>query len=331
MRFLLVAYHRYPAFRDAFQDHGSGPHPREYPSGSAHHLHDLLAQGLAEEGHEVFYYVKKGADGPPPPGVALVSELVPGVDLCHALAIPPFVEEPLRFAERHRLPCLLTCHLDLRLRGMDPALAGPNWVFVSRAVAQVHGSRRYVLNGLSPADYIFSEAKDDYFLFMGSMLKAREKGLDDALALSVKKGFRLIVAGTADKYETIRQVAESCARSGAEYVGDRRGRAKAELLAGARAVLFPSRMNEGCPLVLLEAMMSGTPVISSASGGSPEIVSPDVGFICSQAGEWEDAVDRLGEISPRRCQEVALERFHYRRMVRDYLMEYKAEIARSGN
>jgi glycosyltransferase involved in cell wall biosynthesis len=324
MRILLVAYHRYPAFGER----GTGPHPREYPSGSAYHLHDLLAQGLAEEGHEVFYQLKKGADAPLPPGIVLVSEPVPRVDLCHAIAVPSFVDETLRFAEQHRKPCLLSCHLDLRIRGIDPATAGPNWVFVSRTVAQAHGSKRFVLNGLSPSDYIFSESKDDYFLFMGSMDKAVEKGLDHALSLSLKKGFRLIVAGTSDKYETIHRVAEYCATNRAEYVGDLRGRAKAELLAGAQAVLFPSRMNEGCPLVILEAMMSGTPVISSTAGGSTEIVSPEVGFLCDQAEEWDRAVDRVKEISPRRCREVALQKYHYRRMVRDYLKEYEIEIAR---
>lgn len=324
MRILLVAYHKYPAFGQR----GSGPHPREYPSGSAYHVHDLLAQGLAEEGHEVFYQLKKGADEPLPPGVVLVSEPVPGVDLCHAVANASLADEALRFAAHHHKPCLLTCHMDLRILGIDPATAGPNWVFVSRKVAQAHGSRRVVLNGLSPSDYLFSESKNDYFLYMGNMDKAVEKGLHYALALSLRKGFRLIVAGTSVKYETIHHVAACCAKSRAEYVGDLRGRAKAELIAGAQAVLFPSRMIEGCPLVILEAMMSGTPVISSTSGASPEIVSSEVGFLCDRPEDWDRAVDQVKHISPRRCREVALQKYHYRRMVKDYLKEYEIEIAR---
>lgn len=324
MRILLVAYHKYPAYGPC----GTGPHPRDYPSGSGYHLHDLLAQGLAEEGHEVFYLLKKGADGPLPAGVTQVSHHVADVDVCHAIAIPSLVEDTVEFATQHKKPYLLTCHLDLRIRGIDPATAGPNWVFVSRTVAQAHGSQRIILNGLSPSNYIFSERKEDYFFFIANIDKAPEKGLDIALELSAKKGLRLIVAGSSDKYETIHRVAEQCAASGAEYVGDVRGRKKAELLAGAKAVFFPSRMNEGCPLVLLEALMSGTPVISSASGGSVEIVSPDVGFLCAQPEDWEHAVDRVHEICPKRCREVALEKYHYRRMVRDYVREYEIEIGR---
>jgi len=326
MRVLLVAYHKYPAYGES----GSGHHPPEYPSGSGYHLHDLLARGLAEEGHEVFYQLRRGSSQPMPPGVALVSEPVPGVDLCHAIAVGSYADETLRFAAHHRKPCLLTCHLDLKIRGIDPATAGPNWVFVSRTIAHAHGSKRFVLNGLSPSDYIFSESKGDYFLFIANMDRAQEKGLDVALALCLRKGLRLIVAGASTKYETIRHIAERCAESRAEYVGDLRGRAKAELFAGAQAVLFPSRTNESCPLVIIEAMMSGTPVISSATGGSPELVSPQVGFLCDQPEEWDRAVDRVREISPRQCREEAVQKYHYRRMTTDYLREYEIEIATAG-
>src|SRR5262249_2630817 len=178
---------------------------------------------------------------------------------------------------------------------------------------------------------IFSESKDDYFLFIGSMDKAREKGLVIALELSLEKGFRLVVAGTSANYEIIRRTTELFAEYGAELVGDVRGRAKALLLASGKAVLFPSQVNEGCPLVILEAMMSGTPVISSASGGSVEIVSPEVGFLCAQDSDWQRAVDHIHGISPRRCREIAMERYHYRRMVRDYLKEYEIEIGREQN
>ena len=77
-----------------------------------------------------------------------------------------------------------------------------------------------------------------------------------------------MVAGTGLNYETIHRVAALCAESGAEYLGDVRGTRKAELISGARAVLFPSRLPEGCPLVILEAMFAGTPVISSRNGGT---------------------------------------------------------------
>jgi hypothetical protein len=203
MRILLACQHRYPASGET----GSGLHPKEFPSGSAYHLHDLLAQGLAELGHDVFYLLQQGAEIPLPRGVRLVCGPVPDVDIYHAPAGPPeYSDEIKQLAGRHRTPCLLTCHM---LRAGIPASS--NWVFVSRSLAQAHGSERVVVNGINPSDYTFSEAKQDYLLFMGAMNKAIDKGLDLALSLSRSKGFRLIVAGTGLDYDTIRYVSGLCA------------------------------------------------------------------------------------------------------------------------
>lgn len=318
MRILLTSGHEYPASAPQ----SAGRHPLPLPSASAYHLHDLLAQGLAEEGHQVFYR-PMGAASTAPPGVEFVSTLPTNVDICHTIAGPPgAAEELMEFGAEHGKPCLFTCHM---LRAGTQA--GANWVFVSRFHAREYGSERIVINGINPDDYIYSETKSDYLLFMAAMNKAFEKGIDLAFDLSRRKGFRLIVAGTGLDYETVHRITDLCAEAGAEYRGDVRGHERAELLAGARAVLFPSRLQEGCPLVILQAMLSGTPVISSRRGGSVDIVTPETGFLCELPEEWDRAVDRLAEISPRRCREIGIERYHYRRMVRDYVREYEREIA----
>jgi len=315
MRILLASSHQFPASGKI----GSGLHPKEYPSGSGYQLHDLLAQGLAEEGHDVFYYLGRGAASLPPPGVNVVTVPPSDFDICHAPIGPlEFVRDIEKFAASHRRPCLLTCHM----AGRDEAAA--NWVFVSNSLARAYGSMRVVMNGVDPNDFIFSAKKEDYLLFIAAMNRAAEKGLDRVLALSKKKGFHLIVAGTGLNYATIERISELCGAAGAEYVGDVRGQRKAELIASARALFFASRLNEGCPLVIIEALVSGTPVISIR--GSVEIMTPQTGFLCSSDEEWSDAVDRLDEISPFECRAIALEKFHYRRMTKDYLREYQDEI-----
>ena len=318
MRILLAAPHRYPAF----DRQGSGLEPKTYPSGSGYHLHDLLAKGLAEEGHDVFYYVAKGFGAPLPDGVTATYKLPSDVDLFHTPIGPPgFAESVAATPGLERKPAVYTCHM--KEEGRIPA---PSWIYVSRSLAQAYGSNRFVLNGIDPGDHIFSATKQDYFLFLGSMHRAVDKGLTQALALSRSRGFRLIVAGTGLDRPTVEYVSSLCAAAKAEYVGDVRGEKKAELLASAKAVLFPSRLHEGCPLVLIEALMSGTPVISARCGGAVEIVTPDTGFLCDTEAEWSAAVDRIHEVSPARCHTHALENFHYRRMVQNYEREYLREI-----
>jgi glycosyltransferase involved in cell wall biosynthesis len=157
------------------------------------------------------------------------------------------------------------------------------------------------------------------------------KGLKQAIAVSSRTGVRLVVAGTGGTYDAIGEIAAICRDAGADYLGDIRGAAKAEWLAAAKAMILPSQANEGCPLTLIEALMSGTPLIASAMGGIPEIVSPGTGYLCVTEDDYVRAVERIGEISPDRCRAHALEHFHYQRMARDYVREFEAEIRRCCN
>ena len=318
---MLSSNHRYPAFAGG----GSGRHPKQWSSGSAHYIQDLIVKGLSELGCEVFYLPSDGASEPLPSGATLITEPVSDVDIYHNIAYRDghIIARMESLGKRW----VTTCHLDLNARGRERVPAGDNWIFVSRTLARSYGKNRYVLNGIDPSDYVYSETKDDYLLFMCAMDWHRDKGLDTALQLSRRMGFELIVAGTARDYQTISEVTDLCERVGARYVGDVRGPRKAELLARAKALLFPSRINEAFGLTIVEALMSGTPVITGNSGACPEIVSPQVGFVCSNEEEYARAVERIDQISSRDCRRKAMKEYHYLRMASDYLKEYEKEIA----
>ena len=112
--------------------------------------------------------------------------------------------------DRSGTPWIASCHLDVRLGGRTMAEVRPNWVFVSKSLADAHGSTRYVRNGLDPADYLFEPSKSDYLLFMSALDRWQGKGLDTALWAARQAGRPLIVAGTARTTETIERVAEMC-------------------------------------------------------------------------------------------------------------------------
>jgi len=321
LRILLASRVGYPGDTG----NGSGLSPKPFPSGSFFHIHHLIAKGLAELGHCVFYRAATSVQ-PLPAGVEPVFHTIPAVDILHTLAFED--EDLVELMQLLHTPLVTTCHGDVQLRGRPRRDTGPNWIFVSRSLARLHGRTRFVLNGLDPSELTYSSSKADYVLFLASMDRAIEKGLDLAILLAKQKGFHLVVAGTAGTQAKIERVAEICKAVRATYLGDVRGTRKAELLAAAKALLVPSRLDEGFGLTLVEAMMSGTPVICSDKGAFREIVSSDVGFIC---GDWEDylyALDHITEIDPSACRERALSRFHYIRMARDYAEEYVNEINR---
>lgn len=318
MRILITSNHRYPSFRPV----GSGLQPTDFPSGSGGHIQDLLARGLSELGHQVFYLLKRGCEMPLPEGIELVSEPIDDANIYQTTGAPG-ADLISAFATERGLPWVLSCHLDRS--GVTPA--GDNWIFVSRSLARSYGKNRVVLNGLDPANFLYSASKEPFLLFMAPAERALAKGLDTAIAVSRRAGIRLVVAGTGGSHEAIGRLAALCRDGSADHIGDIRGAVKAQWLAAAKAVILPSQTNEGCPLTLIEALMSGTPVLASDAGGIPEVVSPDVGYLCRDEDDYIRAVGRLDEISSERCRAHALEHFHYHRMARDYVGEFEREIA----
>lgn len=321
MRVLLTGNHVYPVSRPR----GAGRAVTELPSGSGQRLQDWTAKGLAELGHDVVYYLTRPAAGPPPPGVRIVDRWRSDVDVVHthALRTERFEEE----ARSRGLPYIAALHLHPESRGNPVPDAPPEWVYVSRWLASEFGSTRAVHNGVDPTEYAYSETKDDYVLFLSAMDWCVEKGIDVAIALAKKVGFRLVVAGAARTAEALAAAARMCEEGGADYVGDVQGSEKAELLAGAKALLHPSRFREAGPLSIMEAMVSGTPVLTTPWGASAELMTPETGFVCRTEEEFVAAFARLDEIAPRACRERALSEFHYHRMVRDYVREYETAMA----
>ena len=289
-------------------------------------IHDLLARGVAELGHDVFYLIRHRENEPSPPGVTLVSTPIADADILHVISDRD--AQLVRETEDNHKPWVATCHLDLRARGLERSTTTENWIFVSRTLAQLLGRDRYVWNGIDPAEYIFSDTKDDYLLFMSTMDWGTQKGLDVVLDLSKLLGFKLVVAGTAGDYKAIHKAQEMCRAVNAEYVGDVRGKAKAELLAGAKAFLFPTKVDEAFGLGMVEALMSGTPVICSDRGACPEIIPPEVGFVCHDMADYLAAVGKIADISPHTCRETAMKNYHYLKMSADYVTEYEKEISK---
>lgn len=150
-------------------------------------------------------------------------------------------------------------------------------------------------NPFDPDDYLFSADKSDYLLFMGRLTP--RKGLEAVAQLA--RHHRVITAGPGDDRVP-----------GAEHAGVVTGLEKAELLAGARALVCYPTYVEPFGGVAVEAQLSGTPVLAVPYGAFPETVKHgETGFLCHTLAELLQAVEDVDRLDPKACREWALSRF----------------------
>jgi len=194
-----------------------------------------------------------------------------------------------------------------------------NTVFLSRNHAIRHGSAHYIYSGINIDDFIYTEKKEDYFLFLAKV-SWKVKNVDLAIRLAKEMGFKLIVAGGW----------RLSFRRNIKFTGEVDDRQKAELLAGAKALIFPTNWQEPIGNVTLEALASGTPVITTNKGAMPEVVTSDVGFRCDTFEEFEEAINKIDEISPRKCRERVEKNFTAEIMAEKYIQAYE-KIIQTGS
>jgi glycosyltransferase involved in cell wall biosynthesis len=285
-------------------------------------VNDNLARGLSELGHEVRYHVKYSSEDKLPEGIMSVSGFLGDEDILHINDLP------LTVSPDTELPWVRSIHSDPWYQGWQREMVTPNCIFVSQTLAHLCESHRFVRNGLDPADFIYSETKGNYFIFVvnGGVERARLKGLDIAFRITKQAGVELRVAGGGKDPDEAAELEDLCRENDAVYLGMMHGERKAELFSYARALLFPTQMNESFGLVVAEALMSGTPVIASDRGAMREMLPPKVGFVCADESAYLNAVANVGRIAPADCRHWALEQFHYLNMARAYVKEYQHEI-----
>lgn len=233
-------------------------------------------------------------------------------------------------------PVLATLHLP---RSFYPAEIfadlAPN-VFlncVSRSQAAsfagVAGLLGFVPNGIEAERFEFQPRKSDYLLWLGRICE--EKGAHIALDIGLRAGLPVVLAGGLYPFSYhhqyfVREIEPRLGRLGnqARVVHNPSFTQKVALLAGARAVLIPSLVDETSSLVAMEAMACGTPVIAFRRGALAEIVADGItGFLVESEEEMQDALARLPQLDPRAARQIVLEKYSSARMAQDYEQLYR--------
>jgi glycosyltransferase involved in cell wall biosynthesis len=113
-----------------------------------------------------------------------------------------------------------------------------------------------------------------------------------------------------------------------EYLGEANHAQKCELMGKAVATLFPITWREPFGLVMVESMVTGTPVIAMALGSTPEvIVHGKTGFLCHSIDECIVAIDKAAELNRAACREHVLNNFSVQRMTEGYEAVYQQILA----
>jgi glycosyltransferase involved in cell wall biosynthesis len=141
-------------------------------------------------------------------------------------------------------------------------------------------------------------------LFAGD-LKTPRKNLDTVLrAMAAVPGLHLAVAGRHEGTPWP-ALAQSCGVADrVHFLGFQTD--MPALMRAAELFVFPSRY-EACSLVLLEALASGLPVITAASAGGAELITPDVGVVLDDSDDVAALAAALRTIldDPTRRQTMA--------------------------
>jgi len=133
------------------------------------------------------------------------------------------------------------------------------------------------------------EEKEDYFLFVGRLVPYKKADL--VVETFLKNGKKLKVVGGGPQLNKLRKMIGD--NQLIEVKGEIADQEKKELLAGCRALIFPSREDFG--IVPLEAMSYGKPVVAFAEGGAMESVLEGKTGLFFQ----EQTVDSLNEAIER--------------------------------
>jgi glycosyltransferase involved in cell wall biosynthesis len=268
-----------------------------------------LARGLVQLGHQVTVLALGGSRIPEAHLIALTTRQIaePGFDLTPFIPASADIlhaHTPLARPPTH--PHLLTIHGNLR----KGATASQNAIFLSADHARRHGSTTFVYNGVDPSDFVFRSRKNGYDLFLGRLRSV--KGYRWAIQGARRSGKRLVVAGGWRP---------SLSRS-LRYVGSVDGARKAELLAGADCLWMPALWDEPFGLTLVEAMMSGTPVLGTRRGALPEVVSPDGGLLGDTLDELVQLRGHIAWMDAEACRKRAETCFNHIRMAERYIRMY---------
>jgi glycosyltransferase involved in cell wall biosynthesis len=150
--------------------------------------------------------------------------------------------------------------------------------------------------------YFLNQKRGNYLLFVGQLIPRKNVHvLLHAFAnIKDKVSYELIIAGGGPQKYYLEELADKLfIKDRVSFLGDVKHSDLNPLYNQANALILPS-WGEGMPIVVLEALATGTPVIASRIAGNPELItSKDVGLLVepNSVASLQNAICELSKMS----------------------------------
>lgn len=208
-------------------------------------------------------------------------------------------------------------HLVAISRAQQSQVAGVEW-------------RGCVHNAVDPDVYhavTRHEDKEGYLLVLARV--SATKGQHTAIEVAKRLNMPLVMAGKIDEdsKDYFEEKIKPELNERITWRENVEGKEKVELLARASALLFPIEWEEPFGIAMVEAMVSGTPVIAMAHGAASELVENGLtGYVVEDIDGMVEAYSKIKDIDLEKCVAEAARRFGPKHMAEGYLTVYERAI-----
>lgn len=213
----------------------------------------------------------------------------------------------------------MACNMNPECKVIEPSIGyrtsgvfAPYRVFTSSAhMHMFYGERNMLMepswfdavipNPFTISEFEYNDKKDDYFLYFGRVCK--EKGVDLAIQVTEKLGKKLVVAGPGD----LTWMGYNKIPDHVEVVGVADAEQRKKLMKNAKALFGLTYYIEPFGNMVIEANLSGTPVITTDWGGFTDTVIPGVtGYRVRDFNSLVNAVKNIDNLNPIDCRNHGL-------------------------
>lgn len=160
---------------------------------------------------------------------------------------------------------------------------------------------RVIPNYFDPEDFDYESDKQPWVLYLGRITEL--KGITTCIQATAAAGAELVIAGQGN----LESLGYSQLPDHVRSVGYADRELRRGLMSRASALIIATTYLEPFGGVQVEALLSGTPIITPAFGAFAEVNQPgETGYQCWTLRDFKTAVENRWAIDPHRCRQEGL-------------------------